>query len=406
MKKIKKYMQYALVGAASLALMPALSSCDDDDDNSDADPVISYIRPTDPASSDSLLAAASLGQVIAIMGDNLDNIRALSFNDQEVTLNTCYMQEHSLIVTVPTAIPERITDSLYITASNGNVIRYPFVSTIPSPVVNSVSTEQVKEGDVIYVNGNFFVATETTPVSLTFNGNVNGEYLPEQSSYTRAAFKVPAGVQPGVISVSTAYGTSTPSSGIVYINDDRSEYMLIDFDKFAFNGWGKTAIVDGDFGKCAYLHSAEVDLWSWDENTTMLFSNTGEGQPHFVSPATKPEDGYLKFEIKVDQPWTAVALYFEFQTPSQSTNNQFGTNPGYCWEPWKAGAYTTDGWATVSIPLSNFNQTTDGKGSDAGVFPPSQIDGLNLFVRGGTGAEGSLTAVSMYLDNFRIVPAE
>lgn len=401
-----KLSQYAIIGAASLLMMPLFTSCDDDDDDSGADPVISYIRPIDAAKSDSLLTAASLGEVIAIMGDNLKNIKAISFNDKPATLNPCYIENNAVVLTVPAEIPSRITDSIYITTKNGKVIQYPFVSSIPEPVVNSISCEQVKEGDIVYVEGNFFVPTETQPVSLTFKGNVKGEYLPEQSSYSRAAFKVPAGVEPGTVAVSTAYGTTVPPSGTIYINDNRDEYMLIDFDKFTIGGWGKTTFVSSDFGQCAYLHSDEVDLWSWDENTTLLFSNNGEGLPHFQSPVKDPDAGFLKFEIKVDKPWTAVALYMEFQTPSQVTNNSFGTNPGYCWEPWKGGEYQTNGWVTVSIPLSSFNQATDGKAASGGTFDPTLIDGINLFVRGGTGAEGNKTAVSMYVDNFRIVPAE
>ncbi len=406
MMNLNKIFKYALFGAASLMVMPALVSCDDDDNNSGADPVIRYVRTTSASASDSLITAGSLGQVIAIIGDNLQNVHSITFNDRPAILNTAYMTNDAIIITIPKDIPDEITDKMYVETMSGEIIEYPFVSSIPEPFVSSISCEQVKEGDVVYVNGNFFVATEDQPVELTFGGNVKGEYLPEKSSYTSAAFKVPAGVQPGKISVRTAYGVANPSAGTAYINDDRKELVFLDFDKWALNGWGKTAVVDGDFGKCAHLTGDEVDLWSWNEPGSILCSLTGEGQPRFNSGIEKAEQGILKFEMKVVKPWTAVALYLEFQTPDQSTNNAFGTNPGYCYEPWKTGPVLTDGWVTVSIPLDKFNQNTDGTGNAAGTFDPTQINGINAFVRGGTGAEGVTTVLDMYLDNFRIVPAK
>lgn len=404
MMKLKNIFKYALMGAASCMILPSLVACDDDDDNRDADPVIRYVRSTDAAASDSLITAASLGNVIAIVGENLESVRAISFNDKPALLNTCYITDKTIIVTVPKDIPEDITDKMYVTAWNGNVIEVPFVASIPAPVVTSISNEYAEEGEIVYVNGNFFVGTESDPVTLTFPGNKKAVYIPEKSSYTSAAFEVPAGVEAGTVSLSTPYGVTNPSSSTIYMKDDR--HMLMTFDDFTFGGWGKTAIVDGDFGKCAHLFGEDVDLWSWIESTSLLFSLTGEGQPAFESPVSKPDQGVLKFELKVDKPWSAVALYMEFQTPDQQTNNSFGTNPGYCWEPWKAGTYQTDGWVTVSIPLSNFSQTTDAKAHDGGTFDPSLINGLNLFVRGGTGAEGITTPVDMYIDNIRIVPFE
>ena len=62
-----------------------LNSCSEDDLPNNGQPMISYIRVTDPTASDSLVVAAGQGQMIAIMGENLGNARELWINDQRAT---------------------------------------------------------------------------------------------------------------------------------------------------------------------------------------------------------------------------------------------------------------------------------------------------------------------------------
>jgi hypothetical protein len=54
------------------------------------DPEIFYVRVTDPDRSDSLMIGAYMGHLIAIMGQNLGEVREIWFNDQKATLNPPY----------------------------------------------------------------------------------------------------------------------------------------------------------------------------------------------------------------------------------------------------------------------------------------------------------------------------
>ena len=70
-----------LVAATVLGM--TITSCDDDESTS-GQPVITAVRVCDPEKADSTFVKASQGQVIAIMGENLDNTIYVYINDQKV----------------------------------------------------------------------------------------------------------------------------------------------------------------------------------------------------------------------------------------------------------------------------------------------------------------------------------
>src|SRR4051812_1308885 len=82
-------------------------------------PSINYIRITRPTSSDSLLVSAGQGQLIAIIGDNLQDAVEIWFNDQQSRLTPTYVSKTSIMVSVPSVIPKTITNKLKIVFKNG-----------------------------------------------------------------------------------------------------------------------------------------------------------------------------------------------------------------------------------------------------------------------------------------------
>jgi len=64
-----------MIGAAAV-----FNSCSKDEAGT---PSISYVRITSPASSDSLLVGAGQGQLIAIVGNNLQDAVDIWFNDKQ-----------------------------------------------------------------------------------------------------------------------------------------------------------------------------------------------------------------------------------------------------------------------------------------------------------------------------------
>ena len=109
--KIKNILLSALALSAGLF---AATSCVDDPDafvQTDGKPVVHYIRYAD---KDIVIDQAYMKEVICLVGENLRSVNQLWFNDQKAILNTSYMTENTLIVTVPGEMPANQTDKMYL----------------------------------------------------------------------------------------------------------------------------------------------------------------------------------------------------------------------------------------------------------------------------------------------------
>lgn len=94
---IKKILCTCLVCCCITA---TLTSCSESD--SIGAPEITGVRKTNPEKADSLFTKSAQGQMILIMGHNLQNILKVYINDQNVYFNPTENTDHSVIVTIPT----------------------------------------------------------------------------------------------------------------------------------------------------------------------------------------------------------------------------------------------------------------------------------------------------------------
>ncbi|MBQ9213259.1 MAG: hypothetical protein IJ150_04895 [Bacteroidales bacterium] len=391
------YSALLLMFAGSMTFV----SCDDDDDDNDgADPVVTYFRTTHAEQADSMITAASLGQMIAIIGENLNNVKEISFNDQKAKLSTAYITENSIIVTVPNAVPGEITNKMYITAKNGNVIPVDFTASIPAPVISSMDCEYVADGETAYINGNYFVKTSEADVEVFFPGNVKAEIDEEKSTASRLAVKVPEGAVSGALTVKTNFGTTVSS---LYFRDDRN--MMLDFET-PFNGWGKhtTNTEESLFNTYVHFYDATT-LLGWNEHATLLYSVATEGTTY--TPEIDDTKKYaLKFECRVNNQWSLVSLYIRFFESGEAASNNAEYSPAYCWEPWATGTYGPTEWRTITIPISEFHYTSSGVDAKK-THDVHNIGGIFMFLRGGTGTDTETKQeVDMDIDNIRIVPID
>ena len=167
-------------------------------------PWSNYVRITNPASADSLLAAAGQGQLIAIVGGNLQDARQIWFNDQQATLTPTYITSTSILVSVPTQVPSSVNNKLKIIFADGDSLLYNFAVTINKPVLTSMNCEYVLTGDTATINGNYFYA----PISVTFAGGVTGISPTVDATNKILKVIVPTGALPGQITVTTNFGVT------------------------------------------------------------------------------------------------------------------------------------------------------------------------------------------------------
>ena len=387
-------------------------SCNDNPDKyemTDGVPEVHYVRVPNPASADSLLVQAFMDNTICLVGTNLKSISELWFNDQKALLNSSFITDNTLLVTIPKTIPEIVTNKLYLIPTEKDTVTYDFGVQVPEPYVSSISCEYAKDGDVVTLYGDYFINDANVPLTISMAGNIPvTEFISIQK--TQVKFKVPAGSQKGYLTVKSIYGVGRSH---FQFRDDRG--MILDWDVLNANGGWRSGKIkntepEGISGNYVYFTGAlKDDLSDWaEDNFSFNLWGAANGRPQGDLFATAPAESVLKFEINVTQPWASTAMQIIF-TPwaTRDTNGYIadGKTPRALWRPWQGldKGYTTDGWQTVAIPITDFKYLHDG--GTAEMAGPGNYGGLTIFVYHG-GIAGTACTPYICLDNIRVVPAE
>ena len=357
----------------------AFTSCKKE--SSSGTPSINYIRITRPESSDSLLVVAGQGQLIAVIGDNLQDAVEVWFNDQRARLTPTYITKTSLLVVVPSQIPMDITNKMKIIFKNGYELLHNFVVDISEPYVASMVCEFVNDGDVATILGDYFYE----PLTVTFTGNVNGEIVSVKDQEIQV--RIPAGAQPGQVTVKTNFGETKSN---FWFRDGRNHFINSD----PYEGWWNSGYVvsnpgAGDPPKISgnYIRfKKQIGSWSWNELAGGPASAMPVHSKNIPDAAIlKPEDYYLKFEVNTIKPYNGNVVKINVALSAEDNN-------GYKWNP----PYDTKGkWQTVAIPLSEVFAEYNPK-------PVVNPNGYWCRLLMGH-APGDLDADMCY-DNFRVVP--
>ena len=405
--KTTKYIK----GLALLAIFftgIAITSCEDEPDKyeiAEGLPTVHYVRLPDPAVADSLITGSYLSNTICIVGDNLRSVYELYFNDQKAILNTSLMTDHTIIVDVPSAIPSVVTNKMYLVNIN----------QVPEPEITSMTNEYATPGTEVTINGNYFIDDPNVPLSITM-GNVPVTEI-TSISQNAVSFVIPQGVSTSYINATSIYGTG--KSTFRYMESN----VLFDFDNdgddalYNYNGWHAPTIgtlteiapIDNNY----LIFQGNLDNGTWDDSHFAFeYWPNGDDATPYLNTLTDFEDLsnlQFKFEVNVPDAWSACAMQIMLTTNNEvsgsNQNNSFFQNetfPRALWIPWQSsGSYTTDGWTTVTIPLSEFRFGSSGTAINA--LSATDITGLTIFVYGG-GATGTACTPTICIDNIRVVP--
>ena len=418
--------------AALLAFVGVTAtSCEDEPHKyevADGVPTIKYVKVTSPESGDSLITGAYMDNLICIVGDNLRSTVELWFNDQKAVLNTSYMTDNTILVSVPGTIPGEVSNLMYFVTSGNDTITYPFEVIVPAPSVNSMSCEYAPVGSEATIYGNYFIDDPNVPLSISF-GNVDVTEITD-IQMSQVSFIVPQGAEECNVSVTSIYGTTVSS---FHYLDTRN--ILFDWDGShggiaTGHGWRNGVIqstnpegIDGSyiyFGGVA-MSGSVGGTWAEDNFSFNYWPEPGAGYPELSSMPDFAEmlDRYdvselqIKFEVYVptSNPWQSSALQMIFSgndivTYATGNNGYFSNTdlPRGLWIPWQlTGSYDTgDQWVTVSMNLSEFNRTHEGQACGS-ALSKDDFTGLTFFVWNG-GVEGTDCNPVICIDNIRIVP--
>ncbi len=418
--------------AALLAFVGVTAtSCEDEPHKyevADGVPTIKYVKVTSPESGDSLITGAYMDNLICIVGDNLRSTVELWFNDQKAVLNTSYMTDNTILVSVPGTIPGEVSNLMYFVTSGNDTITYPFEVIVPAPSVNSMSCEYAPVGSEATIYGNYFIDDPNVPLSISF-GNVDVTEITD-IQMSQVSFIVPQGAEECNVSVTSIYGTTVSS---FHYLDTRN--ILFDWDGShggiaTGHGWRNGTVQstnpDGIDGSYIYFGGVPMSgtvggTWAEDNFSFNYWPEPEAGYPELSSMPDFAEmlDRYdvselqIKFEVYVptSNPWQSSALQMIFSgndivTYATGNNGYFSNTdlPRGLWIPWQTtGSYDTgDEWVTVSMNLSEFNRTHEGQ-SCANALTTDDFTGLTFFVWNG-GVEGTDCNPVICIDNIRVVP--
>ncbi len=373
----------------------------------DGVPTVNYIRLSDPDKSDSLIVSASLKQPIVLIGENLTSITELWFNDQKALLNTSLITSTALFVTIPSEIPDVVSNKIYMIAGN-DTVDYDFNVVVPAPAPSSMLCEFVKDGDEAVIYGNYMIDDPNVPLQVFFSGNIEAEVVSVSDNYNEVTVIVPEGAEVGPVTVKGIYGSGLSS---FYFRDNRN--IFLDFDTKTADGSWRSGVLDNtggiDGSYVLLTGSIPGDLSDWNEDgfsfnywPASTARTDDDGQTLWEGDLS---EAVLKFEINVTSAWSGNALQMIFTPADVAGTNSFiaDNSPRGLWYPWEdEGSFVTDGWITVSFSLSDFIYTHTGTASET-TFTNSFLGGLTLFVYHG-GVEGTECTPTIMIDNIRVVP--
>ncbi|MBP5499083.1 MAG: hypothetical protein J6Y05_00105 [Bacteroidales bacterium] len=448
----------------SCALVCAMSSCDDTPDAYEVAggiPTVDYIRCLSSEikgynddentvyTNGQLVTSASPQAVLCLIGSNLRSVYEMYFNDKKAILNSSYITDNTLIVSVPSSVPNLVTDKIYMITKSQDTISYDFSVVIPAPQVTAMSCEYAAVGNEVTFTGNYMVNDPNVPLTVSFkdaNGNdVEATIKSIAEDYTSCVAIVPEGAAEGAVTMSSIYGSTV--SSFRYL-DTRG--MLFDFDEIvrSNHGWHAQTIttdetaIKGNFlqfgtGDAALAGSGDTwddshfhfEYWAGNWADPETYASDDCVRLNDVVDFTDYQNMSVKFELFIpsDYPWSACAMQIIFSgvdlvsmgnagikdiygnTLGGSNNTYFHDDaislPRALYRPWtSSGSFdTADKWITVTLPIaSQFIYFWDGSAA-SGSLNAESFANLELFVSAG-GVVGTDCTPIMKIDNIRVVP--
>jgi hypothetical protein len=340
------------------------------------------LGPLEPKISAISDVFANPGDSVYIYGSNLVLVQSFSYGGATITSFKPDVYGTSIGFVMPNPAPASGIVSVTTKRSTATFK----IAAIPT--ITGISNLDPELGDSVYVYGAYL----KTISSFSFGGATitnftegpRGAYVsfvaPDRPSYAN-----------GPVTITTSYGTT---STVYQVNtvDQVWDGLLADCwwgDYFGVNPWGST--VEGlTFQDKSFDGSMGTNSHYGDDQFGILISPVlaggastyfplGNSNPHNGHPSNywmpvanltdSPANWALQFDISVTHPWQGGTLYIRTDFAGDTYVARY--------EPWKhiKGAFTTKGWETVMIPLSEFRSTVDQLGDGVSITHISDLLG-------------------------------
>ena len=405
MKKLLKHVNRCLLLILIAAGILTEQSCKKDSSSSTGTPVITGIRNYVPHPGDSVITKVGTGLWVVISGRNLKGALQINFDGVAASFNDAWFSDTSAVVLIPAVIAfpsvpaKQLNTIQYVTTHGQTTFSFPIVA--PAPQITSVSDEDAPAGDSVKISGfNFFFIK-----NLSFGGKVITGYNASNDG-TTITMAVPAGIPQtgGPVAITTNSG----SAKTIYNVEDFVDGVFQNWDGINGYPWGSntdnsSTDYPGNTGSYNVITANNLSAgdFAWYNGGRGVNMNASQWVP--VADIDSSLSSYaVKFEISVPKstPWSGGSIFVAVN---------YGFNYIGLYRPWvnaagKITPFTTTGWVTVTVPLSNFlsnNGTGIPADSITSLIGSSGNNGMNVwYINDGT---STVAAFTMAIDNIRVV---
>ena len=445
--KTLRYMMLML-----MALL-TLTACDDDDDAAGSTPMaINAVYLQDPDSNvpSRPVDFVRLGQLIRIEGSGFTGLKKIYINGYDTYFNNALMTDNNVWVTVNANTPvadadEEARNTIRLVKDNTELV-YAFTIRAASPSISSVDNTLPMPGETVRVEGTNL--QEITLITLPGGIQVTDGIVSDEDGKW-FTFTMPSGVQEsGSITAEGANGTAISPA---YFNNNSC--YIINFDGLGEQGgwtatFGAEDLTDDPLntgrGKVVQLipdsylaengsvgaNVSNIKGWWTAGNDSNL--DDWNRMTAYIPATTPVSELALQFDIYCPEPWN-LSGQLEITLQNNLSNYGWGSactqpsgeylNQAYAWVPWmddetgeNIGAFQTDGWKTVTVPLTKFGNYS---AENTAATLQTVIDDRNagsyrnfgfLFCNSDLTFSDDIVypsspfSLKIYLDNFRIVP--
>ena len=278
------------------------------------------------------------------------------------------------------------------------------------PEISAVSNVNPNNGDLVRVYGKNLNGI----TNVKFGGATIANYTEDPDGFF-VEFTAPDqwSYDPGFVSISGKYGTTSTTYNVNGQNGDNVG-LLANVEWGSYFGWGWYGDVSLTVNKNGGWMKTDPDFdGTMGVNNSMFLSfNTGvlaagaskycplgnsDAGNHWIPAANVSdpiENWGIQFDISVASPWNGGTLYFKTSFAGDTYAARY--------EPWKISAaktvdYETEGWQTVTLPLTAFK-----KKNSAGELGLGDSATLLTSLVGNQGATG----YDLTLKNFSDAPTK
>ena len=399
-----KSLKYIWLTAIVL-LSVGFASCDKDDEYFDdkyqgRKIVIEKVFLEDVESSvpDREVTFARLGQMIRLEGHGFMGMKKVYINGYETYFNRAYVSDNSMLVTLNTKTPitnadENVRNTIRLVKDRTETI-YEFEIRAAFPSITSVSNTLPGAGQKVTIYGSSLHETYliTLPGGIEVTDNIEND--PDGEWYS---FVMPSGVsQAGCITSDGANGkTQSPD----FFNNRNC--MILDFDGNGVHGfWGSsnkdendnikpgvsmiydTDLVDDPLGTgygkvCQLIPQRllnEGGISSAKPRATEVWTTGNKHETEdwtrmtpFIPATTPLTEVALQFEVYIPNPWSLtgqIVITLVNNISFSGYNGDERNSNTFFYIPWLVTdnegnpasiPFFTEGWTTVTVPLSEFN---------------------------------------------------